>query len=298
MSARSTSSEAVTGILNIDKPVGPTSHDVVRKLRWLLDTKRVGHAGTLDPLASGVLVIAAGRATRLLEYVVGQRKRYLAEIRLGQSSTTYDGEGEISAAQTVAVSVAEIEAALSTFRGTIQQIPPMHSAIKQDGRPLYELARKGQEVERAARTVTIYELEIVQWESPVLKLRIVCSAGTYIRSLAHDLGQVLGSGAYLSGLQRTAVGTFTIADAISPDALSRENVAGYVQPPDRAVAHLPRLDVSSEATIALANGRQISCEPGDPEADLARAYDPVGEFIGIVVSRKTQWKPHKIFYQT
>lgn len=297
MSAGSTPSEATTGILNIEKPVGPTSHDVVRRLRWLLEMKRVGHAGTLDPLASGVLVIAAGRATRLLEYVVGQRKHYLAEIRLGQTSTTYDGEGEISAAQAVAVSLAEIEAALSTFRGTIQQIPPMHSAVKQDGQPLYELARKGQEVERAARTVTIYELEIVQWESPVLKLRIACSAGTYIRSLAHDLGQSLGCGGYLSGLQRTAVGTFTIADAVSPNSLTRNNVADFVQPPDRAVAHLPRLDTGAAAAEALVNGRRIRRQEEDPDADVVRAYGPSGEFIGIVVARDAEWKPHKIFYQ-
>ena len=297
MSARSTSSEAVTGILNIDKPVGPTSHDVVRKLRWLLDKKRVGHAGTLDPLASGVLVVAAGRATRLLEYVVGQRKRYLAEIRLGQTSTTYDGEGEISPAQAVNASQDEIETTLSAFRGAIKQIPPMHSAVKQKGRPLYELAREGREVERAARAVTVYELEIVRWQSPVLQLRIVCSAGTYIRSLAHDLGQSLGCGGYLSGLQRTAVGTFTIADAISPNSLTRNNVADFVQPPDRAVAHLPRLDTQAPAADALVNGRRIRRQEEDPDADVVRAYGPSGEFIGIVVARDAEWKPHKIFYQ-
>ena len=297
MSAGSSFRETGAGIFNINKSVGPTSHDVVRKMRWLLETKRVGHAGTLDPLASGVLVIAAGRATRLLEYVVGQPKIYLAQVRLGQTSTTYDGEGEISPARPVSTSRAEIEAALSTFRGEIEQIPPMHSAVKKGGKPLYELARKGEEVERAARAVTIYALEIVEWEPPLLRLHVACSAGTYIRSLAHDLGQVLGCGGYLSGLQRTAVGGFTIDDAVSPDSLTRENVGGYAYPPDRAVAHLPRLDTDAEEATALAHGRKIRQHAGDPEGEIVRAYGPDDAFIGILVAQQRQWKPHKIFHQ-
>lgn len=297
MSARASLSDAPTGILNIDKPLGPTSHDVVRKLRWLLEMKRVGHAGTLDPLASGVLVVASGRATRLLEYVVGQPKVYLAEVRLGQTSSTYDGEGEISPAQPVQLSWAEVEATLSSFRGTIQQIPPMHSAVKKDGQPLYRLARKGEEVERAAREVTVYELEVVSWEAPLLQLRIACSAGTYIRSLAHDLGRALGCGGYLSGLQRTAVGSFTIERAISLDSLTRENIANHIQPLDKAVAHLPCLETEQDEAVALANGQRILRRPQDPDTNLVRAYDPDGAFIGIVVANRAQWKPHKIFYQ-
>lgn len=286
------------GILNINKPVGPTSHDIVRKVRWLLETKRVGHAGTLDPLAGGVLVLAAGRATRLLEYVVGRPKIYLADVKLGQTSTTYDGEGELSAPQPVTVQAGEIEEALAHFRGTIEQVPPMHSAVKKDGRPLYQLARKGEEVERAAREVTIYELECIRWAPPLLRLRVTCSAGTYIRSLAHDLGSALGSGAYLAGLERTAVGSFTLADAVSMEALTRENVAAHIQPMDKAVAHLPRLEVTAEAADDLVNGRRIPRDVGHPEASLARAYDPAGAFIGVVVPRDGQWKPHKILFQS
>lgn len=297
MSARSTFSETDTGILNVDKPVGPTSHDVVQKARWLLETKRVGHAGTLDPLASGVLVLAAGRATRLLEYVAGQPKVYLAQVHLGQTSSTYDGEGEISPQQPVRVGRQEIEEALSHFRGTIQQIPPMHSAVKKDGRPLYQLARKGQEVEREAREVTIYELEIVSWDSPVLELRIGCSAGTYIRSLAHELGQELACGGYLAGLQRTAVGRFTIENSVSLETLTRENVTRYLQPLDAAIDHLPRIDLTAEAATDLVNGRQTPRDAEVQDATVVRAYNPAGEFVGLVVPRQSRWKPHKIFYQ-
>lgn len=297
MNARSSFSETGTGVLNVDKPVGPTSHDVVQKVRRLLETKRVGHAGTLDPLASGVLVLATGRATRLLEYVVGQPKVYLAKIRLGQTSTTYDGEGNVSDPQPVNTRREEIEEALARFRGTIRQIPPMHSAVKKDGRPLYQLARKGQEVERAAREVTIYELEIVTWDSPVLELTVTCSAGTYIRSLAHDLGQELEYGGYLNGLRRTAVGRFTLEQSATLDALTRENVLEYLQSPDTAVAHLPRLDVSAEAATDLVNGRRIPRNSPAEDTQVARAYDPAGEFVGLVIPHQSHWKPHKIFSQ-
>ncbi|MFW5942793.1 MAG: tRNA pseudouridine(55) synthase TruB, partial [Chloroflexota bacterium] len=197
------------GLLNVDKPLHLTSHDVVARVRRLCDTRRVGHAGTLDPLASGVLVLAVGRATRLLEYVVGQPKEYQARVRLGQETNTYDGEGEITAQRPVPVTRADVEQALQQFRGDIAQIPPMYSALKKGGKRLYELARQGKEVEREARRVTIYDLEILTWDRPVLTVRVRCSTGTYIRSLAHDLGQALGTGAYLSGLRRTAIGAFS-----------------------------------------------------------------------------------------
>ena len=284
------------GILNVDKPLNLTSHDAVSRVRRLADTRRVGHAGTLDPLATGVLVLALGRATRLLEYVVDQPKRYRALIRLGQVSTTYDGEGEISDTGPVVVRRNEIVDALAQFQGAIKQVPPMHSALKKEGVPLYELARQGIEVERAAREVTVYELALVEWDSPLVEVDIVCSAGTYIRSLAHDIGQALGSGAYLAGLRRTAVGLFHGNSAVPLASLSEANVIDFLQPMDSAVAHLPVLPCSFEEAVRLAHGQRIARDVEGQGVDLARAYDPDGTFVGVVTAEGQRWRPRKIFY--
>lgn len=290
------SAGSTEGILSIDKPLNLTSHDVVQTVRRLAGIRRVGHAGTLDPLATGVLVLAVGRATRLLEYVVALPKTYEARVRLGQVSNTYDGEGQIVEEHPVTAGGIDIEAALERFRGTIEQIPPMHSALRKGGQRLYELARKGVEVEREAREVTVYELTLVQWEPPVATLRVVCSTGTYIRSLAHDLGQALGCGAYLAGLRRTAVGSFTVDEAASLDALSGGELPAHLQGADAAVQHLPRLDVSQEAAARLAQGQWLPRRAEEPEAALVRAHDPSGRFVGIVAAEGAQWRPRKILY--
>ena len=286
------------GILSLDKPLNLTSHDVVQKVRRLTGIRRVGHAGTLDPLATGVLVLALERATRLLEYVMALPKTYEARVRLGEISNTYDGEGQIVEERPVTADADAIEAALKQFRGTIEQVPPMYSAIRKGGQRLYELARKGVEVEREAREVTVYELTLLQWQSPDATLRVVCSTGTYIRSLAHDLGQTLGCGGYLAGLQRTAVGSFTAAGATPLDELTRANWESRLQPADAAVRHLRRLAVSQEAAERLAHGQWLPRREGEPEADLVRAYDPAGDFVGVVAAEGAQWRPRKIFYQS
>ena len=287
-----------TGILNVDKPLELTSHDVVSRVRRVAGTRRVGHAGTLDPLATGVLVVAVGPATRLLEYVVGQRKLYEASVRLGQTTTTYDAEGAIVEEQPVRVEREDVEQALEQFRGAIEQVPPMYSAVKVGGRPLYDLARQGVEVEREAREVTIYRLVLERWQPPFVDLHIACSAGTYIRSLAHDLGQALGCGAYLAGLRRSAVGPFTTDTAVPLDALTPENLERHLQPLDSAVAHLPRLDLSAAEARALANGQRLARQATQPTADLVRAYDADGRFIGVIAREGTQWQPKKILYHT
>lgn len=290
------------GVLNIDKPAGLTSHDVVNRLRRVAGIRRVGHAGTLDPLATGVLLVCLGRATRLVEYLTGQPKTYLATIRLGQTTTTYDAEGEITAKRPVTATRPEIEAALQTFRGPISQLPPMFSAVKQAGRPLYQLARQGQEVERTPRQITIYELNLdpVGFRKPTgsfldLDVRVVCSAGTYIRSLAHDLGQTLGCGGHIVELRRTAVGSFSVETAVPLADLSPENLPEYLLPADAAVQHLPRLDVTAEEALALQQGKQISRQPTQPDAPFARAYDENSSFIGILALTGDNWQPHKIF---
>jgi tRNA pseudouridine55 synthase len=285
------------GLLNIDKPLEMTSHDVVAQVRRLAQMRRVGHGGTLDPLASGVLVLALGRATRLLEYVMGQKKAYRARVRLGQVTNTYDAEGEIVQERAVDVTRAEVEQALDGFRGEIEQVPPMYSAIKRKGKPLYELARRGVEVEREARQVTIYELRLEAWEPLLLTLYVECSTGTYIRSLAHDLGQALGCGAYLAALRRLSVGSFTLENAVPLEELTPENVESHIQPPQGAVAHLPRLELREEEAQRLAQGQRVAWRMGQPDAELVRAFDGSGQFVGVVAEAGGEWQPRKIFYE-
>ncbi len=245
----------MNGVLNVRKPHGMTSHDVVNAVRRFAGMRRVGHAGTLDPAAEGVLVLLLGSATRLSQYVTGARKSYRAVLKLGETTTTYDAEGEITAHHPVSVTREEIEAALTNFRGPLMQVPPMYSAIKQRGKKLYELARRGQEVSRPPRPVTIYHLELVAWASPHLTLEVVCSAGTYIRSLAHDLGQALGCGAHLAELLRTASGPFLLADAHPLEELrtlaERGQLAQVLLPPQAALYALPAVTLTPPQARAV-----------------------------------------------
>lgn len=281
------------GFLNIDKPQGMTSHDVVNRVRRVAGTRKVGHAGTLDPLATGVLIVGVNRATRLIEYIVGQPKTYVTTVRLGQATNTYDADGEILEEREVAVSDKRLDVALSQFRGEIEQIPPMFSAIKQKGKPLYLLARKGEEVERAARRIVIDQLDIVKRDGNDVMLRIGCSTGTYIRSLAHDLGQVLGCGGHVRTLRRERVGEFTVATATPLADLTPENIASKLHPLDIAVAHLPRFDANAEETAMLRVGKQI--ERRTDLGELASAYADDGSFLGVLRVRGANWQPHKLF---
>jgi tRNA pseudouridine55 synthase len=289
--------ELLEGILLVDKPSGPTSHDVVATVRRLSGIRRVGHTGTLDPLATGLLAICIGRATRLAEYLSGQRKSYQATVRLGQDTTTYDAEGEIVAERQVTVSEEEIAAALEMFRGEISQLPPLYSAVKVDGRPMYRHAREGVEVERPARAVTIYEIELVRWRTPLLEVRIVCSSGMYVRSLAYDLGRVLDCGGHVKVLRRTAIGSFAVDEAVSLEALDKEQLLKQMLPAEAAVRHLPRLALSGDDALELYYGRAIARSADQPEASLASAFDDAGQFVGLVKSAGEYWQPHKIFYR-
>lgn len=285
------------GILSLDKPAGPTSHDVVKKVRRFTGIRRVGHSGTLDPLATGLLILCIGRATRLAEYIAQQSKTYAATVRLGQETDTYDAEGEIVARHPVMVSDRELSAALDRFRGEIDQIPPMFSAIKRDGKPLYRHAREGQVLERPPRTVYVYELEVLEWKPPHLQIRLVCSSGTYIRSFAHDLGQVLGCGGHISALRRTAVGRFTVAGAAPYEQLTGETWHEYIQPSDMAVGHLPQLVLSVDEAVQLYHGQTVPCQTGQPDAPVVRAYDPDSHFVGVIVREQELWRARKIFYE-
>jgi tRNA pseudouridine55 synthase len=282
-----------SGLIVVDKPIGPTSHDVVGRVRRLTGVRRVGHAGTLDPLASGVLLVCVGPATRLVEYLVGLDKVYETTIRLGQATTTYDAEGEIAAERPVALTVAEIAAALDGFRGTIRQRVPPYSAVKQDGQPLYKRARRGEAIDLPQREVAIHALDLLSYEPPLLALRVVSSSGVYIRSLAHDLGEALGCGGHVAALRRTAVGRFTLDEAAALDELTPDNIAARLLPPEAAVAHLPRIDFDGDAAARLVLGRRPAAPAGNPVGDAA-AFGPDGRFLGIVTAEEGQWRPRKM----
>lgn len=288
----------LAGFFNIDKPYGITSHDVVSKVRRGIGMKKVGHAGTLDPLATGVLVVCVGSATRLSDYVMHTHKRYQAHVILGVATTTYDAEGEITAKTPAEhITEADIEAQLPQFIGTIQQIPPIYSAIKKGGKKLYELARAGETVEIEPRTVTIHQLHITDWSNTGFMLDIVCEAGTYIRSLAHDLGSVLGVGAHLGGLRRTASGAFHVEEALNLEKVIQDGTwEQHLIPPVDGLAHLPAINLDAENSEHIRQGRRAEITPDYPIGTIARAHDPSGEFFALLRAEKTNWRPHKVFH--
>lgn len=285
------------GILIIDKPQGLTSHDVVGVVRRAAKTGKVGHAGTLDPMATGVLVVAIGTATRTLEYLTAHDKRYTATVHLGQNTTTYDAEGKITFAfEGELPDFSAIENAVASQRGTIQQVPPIFSAIKQDGEPLYAKARRGEAVEVPAREVTIHQLDILEWSPPELKIDVRCSKGTYIRSIAYDIGAALGVGGHLTALRRTASGAFNEAQAHSLEeigAATPEMVAGWLLPVGSGLEGLAPLVVTPSEIVALRQGKSL---PSDEGQGIARALDESGQLIAIVEWRDGRgWKPEKVF---
>ncbi|MEP6707459.1 MAG: tRNA pseudouridine(55) synthase TruB [Pyrinomonadaceae bacterium] len=261
---------AMDGVLIIDKPVGLTSHDVISQVRRIIGLRRAGHTGTLDPFATGVLVVLLGRATRLAQFLSGADKEYAATIRLGYATDTGDITGKpLSAVQACpGFEAASIEAALLSLRGEIEQTPPMYSAKKVQGRKLYEMARRGEEITRAAVRVKIHQFEVVRRANELLQhnedgscdlaVNVVCSAGTYVRTLAESVGQLLGIGAHLSELRRTRAGCFKIEDAISLSQLEHEAEAGkgsrLVMSPDAALSHLPFVRLSAEESKQARNG--------------------------------------------
>ncbi len=324
----------LSGIVNVDKPPHMTSHDVVNAVRRMAGQRKVGHAGTLDPMATGVLLVCLGRATRVAEYLMAGRKRYLATIVLGTTTDTYDAEGKVvSSAGPTAFAREEIESALVDFVGSLEQVPPIYSALKRDGQPLYKLARKGQKVELEARAIEIEEIALLDWTSPSLVIRVDCSPGTYIRSLAHDLGQRLGSGAHLGSLARLASGRFTLEEAVSLERLEeafRHGQEGrYLLPLDEALIDWPALIVDEDDARRVAQGQAIRGDPpaadvqrpqesrlsllesparplpegsarpsnGKDGALLCRAYSLDGDFLAVMAYQPETglWRPKKVF---
>lgn len=251
------------GALVIDKPAGMTSHDVVDEIRKRLRTKRVGHGGTLDPDATGVLLIGVGKATRFLSYAQASPKRYLATVRLGITTASQDASGEVVEERPVNVTAEQVEAELKTFVGEIQQIPPMVSAVRIGGERLHVKARRGEEVDRPPRTVTIHELRMISErieEASELTLDVTCSGGTYIRTLAHDLGALLGCGAHLVSLRRTEAAGFKVEDAIALEDAGAETLLPLVE----VVHELPRTEVDETTAALVSNGRPLIVEHSIP----------------------------------
>lgn len=292
--------EAYHGILNINKPKGWTSHDVVARVRRLPGIRRAGHAGTLDPLATGVLLVCVGHATRLAEYLMGGQKVYRAVAQLGVASDTYDSEGTVTAQAPVPpYDRQDLQRALAAFVGQIVQTPPPFSAVKQDGVPAYRRARRGEKVELAPRRVQIHSIEIREWEPPHLTIEVRCDAGTYIRSVVHDLGRALGCGAILAALTRLQSGAFTLDDAVALDELAAAGPGQferYLYPMEAALGGLTPVPIDAAARQRLLAGQPIPC-PAPPPTDLGYAREANGDVRAILAYRAGTglWWPRKVF---
>jgi tRNA pseudouridine55 synthase len=296
--------DGINGIISINKEPGMTSHDVVSRVRKLFHQKRVGHAGTLDPLASGVLPICAGQGTRVAEYLSEEGKAYRAEIIFGEVTDTYDAEGTvIRTGDTSMLSLAQIAEVLPEFSGPQMQMPPLYSAIKIQGQPAYKRARAGETVTMEPRAIQIYRLEVLQWQAPRLTLAIECSKGTYIRSLAYDLGERLGCGAYLAALLRTRSGPFLLSQSITlaqlAGAIEQGDATRYIFPPDSVLQQYPALRLPATIIERVQHGNAFAeqADMAQPSHNLARIYDEDEHFVAIASwnSEERQWHPKKVF---
>ncbi|WP_206998790.1 tRNA pseudouridine(55) synthase TruB [Trinickia mobilis] len=251
---------ALDGVLLLDKPVGLSSNDALMRAKRLYTAKKAGHTGTLDPLASGLLPLCFGEATKFSQDLLDADKTYEATMRLGIRTTTGDAEGEALQTRDVTCDRIAVEAALAKFRGDIVQVPPMYSALKRDGKPLYEYARAGQTLEREGRSVTIHALELLAWALPDVTFRVTCSKGTYVRTLAEDIGEALGCGAHLVALRRTGVGSLTLEHAVTLDALSDAEQGerdAWLQPVDALLSTFPSVQLDAEATRRFLHGQRL-----------------------------------------
>lgn len=304
----------IDGILVVSKPAGPTSHDVVALVRRLTGVRRVGHGGTLDPFAVGVLPVFIGRATRMVEYHLADQKGYQASVVFGARSSTDDIDGEMTPVDGPPPSRDQVEAALDAFRGEIEQVPPDHSAVHVGGKRAYEVARGGEKPELSPRPVTIHSLELSHWDTadpdrPMAELQVRCSAGTYVRSLARDLGERIGSGAYLGALTRTASGPFDIGVAHPLERVREELAAGRAEglllAPDAGLEHIPMVEVPARDREALARGQIIRVRGqvtggADPaavldEASVVRVLDEAGRLAAMAHVKGGRLYPDKVF---
>lgn len=282
----------IDGVLVIDKPAGMTSHDVVDRIRKRFGTRRVGHAGTLDPDATGVLILGLGRATRFLSYAQASTKRYLTTAVFGVTTTTQDAAGDVVERRPVSISEEQVRAVAAEHTGDLDQVPPMVSAVRVGGERLYEKARRGEEIERVARPVTIYDLEVLSFteDPPEAVLDVRCSAGTYVRTLVHDIGASLGCGAHLRALRRTEAGGFLESEAIELDAVEAE----HLLPLADAVRGLTRIEIESDTARLVGNGRRLEL----PSRDLAEgehfALMNNDELVAVYARRGDELVPERV----
>ncbi|MGH4119926.1 tRNA pseudouridine(55) synthase TruB [Clostridium sp.] len=274
----------MNGIINVHKPTGITSFDVVRKIKKVSNIKKVGHAGTLDPEASGVLLVCIGKATKAIDYIMGDFKIYEAELKLGVITDTYDREGKVLCESEVKASTDEIINVINSFVGKIKQIPPMYSALKVNGKKLYELARAGIEIEREARNIEIYSIDIMDIKLPYVKFRVKCSKGTYIRSLCYDIGQMLECGGMMWNLQRTAIGGFPIENSINIDDLNAENINEHIMPVENIFESNIKITIEDRFIVFLLNGvvvkdKALTCK--FKAESIYNIYNNKNDFIGI-----------------
>ncbi len=300
---------AISGVLVVDKPVGMTSHDVVQAVRNGTGIRRAGHTGTLDPRASGVLVVLVGPAVRLSEFVSASDKRYQAIIRMGNSTDTYDAEGKFTSPEMpVDVTEEDFEKVLKTFEGEIEQTPPQYSAVKVQGRKAYEMARKGQEVELEPRIIQVHHLEVLEWAPPEVVVDVHCSSGTYVRSLANDLGETLGTGAYLVGLRRTKSGRFTLRDAVPLRKLQEAFQAGnwyqYLIPAAEALGDWEARELNPDEVEEVRHGHRVSADPDTKLDSWVRGVSTAGELVALLLCMEgeeegsREWQPKKVFFQS
>jgi tRNA pseudouridine55 synthase len=278
---------AVSGIILLDKPRGFTSNAALQKVRWLLNAEKAGHTGSLDPLATGVLPLCFGEATKFSQYLLDADKGYETVAQLGVTTTTADAEGEVVERNPVSVNQAQIEELLPRFRGDQQQVPPMYSALKRDGQPLYKLARAGEVVEREPRSVNIARLDLLSLEADKVRFAVDCSKGTYIRTLVEDIGRELGCGAHVAELRRTHAGPFKLAQTVSLEELESvhadggaEAVDAFLKPVDSGLEHWPLLQLSEHSAFYWLHGQPVRA-PEAPKFGMLRVQDHNGRFIGI-----------------
>jgi len=291
----------VFGLFNINKPQGKTSRDVVDRVQRLVRPAKAGHAGTLDPLATGVLVVCVGPATRLIEYVQQLPKRYLGTFLLGRSSPTEDIEGEITLHhEDPRPTVADVQGCLSQFLGTVMQRPPAYSALKIKGERAYNLARQGKEVELQPRPIEVFSIELVKYDYPEMTLDIRCGAGTYVRSLGRDIAQAVGTSAVMSALERTEIGPFHVTEATAMERLHPDSIAAELLLPQQALVQLPELQLAPDNWEELRHGRPIETSETATLATVGEkgevaAVDASGTLVAILRKEGTQWWPARVF---
>jgi tRNA pseudouridine55 synthase len=288
----------IHGVILLDKPTGMSSNYALQKIKHCFNAKKAGHTGSLDPLATGLLPICLGQATKVSEYLLHSHKKYTTVLKLGEVTDTLDSEGEITVSKLVEVSDEQLEEALGQFRGNIQQVPPMYSALKKDGQPLYKLARKGESVDRPARDMMVHSLEAKRLDAIHVELKVHCSSGFYIRSLCHDLGQALGCGAHVVELRRTDIKAIHVSVAYSLEEILKSKLSDLLLPLDVLIEHMPKIEISDAQASSMIQGKPTLAN-GLTTTELTRFYQPNGYLYGVgQVNEAGLIKAQKTFVDT